>query len=440
LRDLAAWLTFQEQAYPRVIDLGLERLTAVLARLQWRRPAVPVITVAGTNGKGSVAAYTASILQAAGLRAGLFTSPHLRDYRERLRIADAFVSEQRLVAAFERIEAARGEIGLTFFEYNTLAALLTFEEARLDAWVLEIGLGGRLDAVNVVDPDVAVVVSIGFDHQDFLGDTLEAIGAEKAGIFRAGRPAVLGSESMPASVLQRARELGAPLKRLGREFSHSAPGAQGTWDYHGPRWTLPGLPRPALFGATQIDNAATAIAALEELGGRLGISATAVAAGLSAAKLPGRFQIIDPQPGIEPRWILDVAHNPAAAAVLARNLRELPCAGRTCAVFGVLADKDARAVVAALAGVIDHWFLAGTHGPRGLRDEQVAGRVGDLIAGRFTLGGEFAHCCELARASSGAADRIAAFGSFHSVGPVLDWLEAHALVPTARIPEYNAGP
>jgi dihydrofolate synthase/folylpolyglutamate synthase len=440
LRDLAAWLSFQEQAYPRVIDLGLERLTAVLQRLQWRRPSVPVITVGGTNGKGSVAAYAASILQAAGLRAGLFTSPHLRDYRERLRIAGALVSEQRLVAAFERIEAARGEIGLTFFEYNTLAALLTFEEAQLDAWVLEIGLGGRLDAVNVVDPDVAVVVSIGFDHQDFLGDTLEAIGAEKAGIFRAGRPAVLGSQAMPASVEQRARELGAPLKRLGREFSRSTPAADGAWDYHGPRWTLSGLPRPALFGATQLDNAATAIAALEELDGRLRIPATAVAVGLGSAQLPGRFQIIDSQPGREPRWILDVAHNPAAAAVLARNLRELPCAGRTCAVFGVLADKDARAVVGALAGVIDHWFLAGTEGPRGLSDRQVAERAGDLIAGRFTLGGDFARGCELARAAAGSSGRVVAFGSFHSVGPVLDWLEAHALVPPARIPEYNAAP
>ncbi|MFO1468077.1 MAG: Mur ligase family protein [Steroidobacteraceae bacterium] len=215
MRDLAEWLVFQERAHPRVIDLGLERLGAVLGRLGWSGPKVPVITVAGTNGKGSTAAYVHAILQAAGLSAGLFTSPHLRDYRERLRVRDGYVSEASLVAAFERIEAARGDIGLTFFEYNTLAALLTFEQAQLDAWVLEVGLGGRLDAVNIVDPDVAVVVSIGLDHQEFLGDTLEAIGAEKAGIFRAGRPAVLGSESMPDSVGRIARERGAVLKRLG---------------------------------------------------------------------------------------------------------------------------------------------------------------------------------------------------------------------------------
>jgi dihydrofolate synthase/folylpolyglutamate synthase len=204
---------------------------------------------------------------------------------------------------------------------------------------------------------------------------------------------------------------------------------------------LAGLPAPALFGTTQLDNASTAIAALEALEPRLRIPDAAVAAGLRSAQLPARFQIIDPAPAGdsgEPRWILDVAHNPAAAAVLARNLRDLPCAGRTFAVFGVLADKDARGVVEALAPVIDHWWLAGTEGPRGLSDAQVAERVGSLIPARFTCGVDFQRCCEAARAAAGAGDRIVAFGSFHSVGPVLDWLEAHALVPAARIPEYNA--
>jgi len=426
LRDLAAWLAYQERVYPRVIELGLARLGAVLTRLGWVRPPVPVITVAGTNGKGSVSAYTHAMLQAAGLRAGLFTSPHLRDYRERLRLGDAFVGAEQLVRAFERIEAARGDIGLTFFEYNTLAALLIFEQAQLDAWVLEIGLGGRLDAVNIVDPDVAVVVSIGLDHQDFLGDTLEVIGAEKAGIFRAGRPAVLGSTELPESVSRIARERGAPLKRLGVEFKHSGL-RDGQWRYQGPRWNL-SLPPPSLFGEIQLDNAATAIAALEELQPRLPIGHAAIAAGLTRVRLPGRFQIIDPGAG-EPRWILDVAHNPAAAAVLARNLRVLPAAGRTLAVFGMLADKDARAVVAALAGVIDHWYLAGTEGPRGLTDAQLAERVADLVAGRFTLGGDFAQGCALARRAAHAADRIVAFGSFHCVAPALDWLESEGLKP-----------
>src|SRR5271170_2440880 len=210
MRSLDQWLTYQTQVHPQAIDLSLDRLRVVLERLQWRQPQIPVITVAGTNGKGSVSAFCAAIMSAAGFRVGTFTSPHLRDYRERMRIHDAHPSTGELVAAFERIEAARGAVALTFFEFNTLAALLVFEAARLDAWVLEIGMGGRLDAVNVVDPDVAVVVSIGFDHQEYLGTTLEAIAREKAGIFRQGRPAVLGSREMPAVVEELARSIGAP--------------------------------------------------------------------------------------------------------------------------------------------------------------------------------------------------------------------------------------
>jgi dihydrofolate synthase/folylpolyglutamate synthase len=440
LRDLASWLLYQEQAYPRVIDLGLTRLQAVLDRLHWRRPEVPVITVAGTNGKGSVGAYTASILQAAGFSSGLFTSPHLRDYRERIRIGNSQVSAEALVAAFERIEAARGDIGLTFFEYNTLAAILVFEAARLDAWVMEIGLGGRLDAVNIIDPDVAVVVSIGLDHQDFLGDTLDAIGAEKAGIFRRGRPAVLGSTDMPESVLRTAADVGARLKRLGSDFSHEREPGASCWRYRGVRWDLPDLPLPALFGSTQLDNASTAIAALEELDSRLTITPQAIATGLRRAQLPARFQIITPANSGDPLWILDVAHNQSAARVLAGNLRALPARGKTLAVFGVLADKDARAIVAELAPVVDHWWFAATHGPRGLSDAAVAERVGDLVGGRYSLGGSFAQCCERAREAAMPSDRIVAFGSFHSVGPVLDWLEAQGIVSDTRIPEYNADP
>lgn len=428
MRDLASWLLYQEQAYPRVIDLGLERLRCVLDRLRWRRPDVPVITIAGTNGKGSVGAYCSSILQAAGHSSGLFTSPHLRDYRERIRIRDSLVRAESLVSAFERIEAARGEIGLTFFEYNTLAAILVFEEARLDAWVLEVGLGGRLDAVNIIDPDVAVVVSIGFDHQDFLGDTLDAIGAEKAGIFRRDRPAVLGAPPMPQSVLRTATDIGARLKQLGSDFSYARTPGASTWHYRGPRWNLRDLPLPALFGATQLDNASTAIAALEELDSRLTISPKAIASGLRRARLPARFQVIAPATAADPTWILDVAHNQSAARVLAGNLRSLPVRGKTFAVFGVLADKDARAIVASLSAVVDHWWFASTHGPRGLSDAAVAQRVGDLIGDRYTLGGSFEACCERARDDAQATDRIVAFGSFHSVAPVLDWLESKGIV------------
>src|SRR5277367_841547 len=240
MRSLEQWLAYQTQVHPQAIDLGLDRLKQVLDRLGWRRPQVPVITVAGTNGKGSVSGYCASIMAAAGYRVGTFTSPHLRDYRERIKVHDRWVGAEELVSAFERIEAARGQVGLTFFEFNTLAALLVFEAAKLDAWVLEIGMGGRLDAVNVVDPDVAVIVSIGFDHQEYLGATLDAIALEKAGILRPGRPAVLGSPEIPGVALERAREIGAPLKRLGDEYTFSLEGV--AWHFRGSRWNLPHLP------------------------------------------------------------------------------------------------------------------------------------------------------------------------------------------------------
>src|SRR6202789_1930363 len=278
MSSLEQWLAYQTQVHPHAIDLGLDRLRQVLDRLGWRAPTVPVITVAGTNGKGSVSGYCAAILAAAGYRVGTFTSPHLRDYRERIVIDGRWVSESELVSAFERIEAARGEVRLTFFEFNALAALLVFEAARLDAWVLEIGMGGRLDAVNVVDPDVAVVVSIGLDHQDYLGATLDAIAREKAGIFRPGRPAVLGSLDMPGVVEDTARGIGAALKRLGSEYTYVREGAG--WQYRGSRWHLPHLPAPALIGDTQYANAATALAALEEIDARLPICAAAVAQGL----------------------------------------------------------------------------------------------------------------------------------------------------------------
>ncbi|MEA3150083.1 MAG: dihydrofolate synthase / folylpolyglutamate synthase, partial [Gammaproteobacteria bacterium] len=278
MRSLEQWFAHQSQVHPQAIDLGLARLKQVLDRLQWRQPTVPVISVAGTNGKGSVTAYCTSILRAAGYRVGTFTSPHLRDYRERIRVHDRLVTEAELIWAFERIEAARmplgagaleaaapgpapsaaarDEISLTFFEYNTLAAFLIFEAAKVDAWVLEVGMGGRLDAINVVEPTVAVVVSIGLDHQEFLGTTLEAIAAEKAGIFRKNSAAVLGSRDLPAVLLDIAESTGALPKRLGAEFDFTR--ASGGWRYTGSRWDLAMLPPPALKGAIQFANAATA--------------------------------------------------------------------------------------------------------------------------------------------------------------------------------------
>ena len=457
--SLDQWLAYQTQVHPQAIDLGLERLRAVLDRLGWRQPAVPVVTVAGTNGKGSVSAYCAAVIRAAGYRVGSFTSPHLRDYRERIRIDGAFVSAAELVNAFERIEAARGAVGLTFFEFNTLAALLVFEAARLDAWVLEVGMGGRLDAVNVVEPDVAVVVSIGFDHQEYLGTTLEAIGREKAGIFRKNRPAVLGAD-LPGVVADTARAIGAPLKRLGVEFScdtqpppggpdGQGPEAQGSvWHYRGPHWDLPQLPAPALLGAAQVANASIAIAALEEIAyaprpaARLILPAKAVAQGLRDVRLPARFQVIAPRDGALPQWILDVAHNPAAAQVLAANLRASRSAGRTFAVCGILADKDAAGIAAALSDCVDVWWCTSTDGARGQSGAALAQTVRAAVRApvEVEVAEQLADACAAAFRNAGPRDRILVFGSFHTVGPAIEWLETHELLPGAAHPESTAAP
>ena len=435
---LEEWLAYQANVHPRAIELGLDRLQAVLERLRFRRPALPIVTVAGTNGKGSVVATGAAILTAAGYRVGTFTSPHLRDYRERIRIGESLVEEHALLWAFNRIERARGDIGLTFFEYNTLAAFLVFEQAKLDAWVLEIGMGGRLDAVNVVDPDAAVVVSIGFDHREFLGDTLEAIGREKAGIFRKGRAAIMGNRDLPPVILETARRVGAVARRIGVDFDYRRDG--GAWHYRGPHWDLPDLPPPYLRGETQYDNAATALAALEALAPPLAIGAAAVAAGLRSVRLAGRFQVIAAQDPGAPVWILDVAHNQDAARVLARNLRALPAAGRTLAVCGILADKDVLAVVAELAGCVDSWRFVSTTGERGQTGAVLAARAAQRITASASTAESIPEACEAALAAALPGDRIVVFGSFHIVGPALDWLEERGVLPMSGPRAYTAAP
>ena len=456
MRSLDQWLVHQAQVHPQSIELGLDRLRQVLDRLHWRQPPVPVITVAGTNGKGSVVAYCAAMLAAAGYRAGTFTSPHLRDYRERIRVHDARAGSEALVWAFEKIERARGDVSLTFFEYNALAAILIFETAQLDAWVLEIGMGGRLDAVNVVDPSVAVVVSIGLDHQEYLGTTLEGIAREKAGIFRPRTPAVLGSYQMPPVLETIAQALGAPLKRLGIEYGFTRPSDR--WHYRGTRWDLPDLPAPALPGDAQFCNAAAAIAAVEELAHRLDIPPPAVARGVQSASLAGRFQVIRagrsspggtgtgtgtgaaPEAPAGPTWILDVAHNPDAARVLASNLRALPSAGRTLAVCGILADKDAAGVAAQLRDCIDVWWLTSIEGARGASGAALAARMAPQIAAPLNIAEDLAAACAAASADAGPADRIVVFGSFHTVGPAMDWLEARGLLPRETLREYTVPP
>jgi dihydrofolate synthase/folylpolyglutamate synthase len=441
MRTLAEWLTLQESVHPKSIDLELTRVAAVARALGVAEPAFPVMTVGGTNGKGSTVAHLAALLSALGASTGMFTSPHFIRYNERIRVNGDEVGDQELIAAFERIEAARGAITLTFFEYNTLAALLIFAQRAVDVAVLEVGLGGRLDATNLVAADVAVVASVGLDHRDWLGDTLELIGAEKAGIFRASKPAVLGTPAMPASVFATIAALGVRALVAERDFSWRVSAAG--WDYDGLGVSLRGLPPPALAGSIQYRNAATAIAALEALASddapraaarrltkRLArLDERAVGAALRAVRLAGRFQVV---PG-EVEWILDIAHNQPAAEVLAMQLREraLPGApdgrrdpGRTFAVIGVLADKDAAAIAAALSTVIDHWIVCALPGPRGGSAAQLAQRLA-RPPGEMTLATSVAAGCELARAAARPADRVVVCGSVYTVGPALQWLRIY---------------
>ena len=414
---LADWLAYQEQLHPRTIDLGLDRLRRVLARLQWQPPTCPVITVGGTNGKGSCVALLESILSAGGYRVGTFTSPHLLRYNERIRVASQEISEASLVAAFERIEAARGDVSLTFFEFNTLAALLIFATAGVDAMVLEVGLGGRLDAVNAVDPDVAIVCSVSLDHCDWLGNDVEAIGREKAGIFRARRPALFGAMQMPNSIAAEARRLGATLYRLGEHFRHDA--IEDGWRFTFAGQTSSLLPMPALAGKVQLDNAATALTALRLLSSRLPVKSTVIDVGLRNVRLPGRFQPIAAPFG---EWILDVAHNPAAAATLAQNLRARPCSGRTIAVCGMFADKDVQGVVQALHPIIDSWVVAGVAGARALAPQKLADVLKAVGVTEAAQADDVAGACRQAQALANPGDRIVVFGSFHTVGPALQYL------------------
>ena len=344
--SLTDWLARLEQLHPSTIELGLERVRRVKDALGLA-PAFPLIMVGGTNGKGSTCAYLEAILGAAGYRTGLYTSPHLLRYNERVRIAGREASDAELVAAFERVDAARGDTSLTYFEFGTLGAMVQFIAAGVDVAILEVGLGGRLDAVNVFDADVAVVTSVDLDHMDYLGDTREKIGFEKAGIYRGRRPAICADPAPPDSLLEHARRIGADLRCVGRDFFALREGDR--WTYRGPALVWQDLPLPAMAGAYQLRNAAGALAALEAVRGRLPVSEAAIRQGLRAAQVPGRFQRIARAPEV----ILDVAHNPEAARALAATLREQPVTGRTLAVVGMLADKDAAAVFAALRGEVD---------------------------------------------------------------------------------------
>jgi dihydrofolate synthase / folylpolyglutamate synthase len=419
---LDEWLELQESVHARSIDLGLERVAAVARALELTKPPFRVLTVAGTNGKGSTVACLDALLRAAGYHTGALTSPHLLRYNERVRLDGRQASDAALISAFERIEAARGRTTLTFFEYNALAGLIVFAAAGVDVAVLEVGLGGRLDATNVVDPDVAVLCSVGFDHRDWLGDTLESIGAEKAGIFRAGRPAVLGSADMPRSVYATIERLNARPVVAQRDFTWTV--EESGWSYRGVRAELSELPPPALEGAIQYRNAATAFAAFESLPGARPLTAACARDALRSVHLPGRFQILRlPAPGRPEavEWILDVAHNEPAARQLAANLQARPLIGRTYAVCGILRDKDVEAIGQALQTPIDEWILCSLPGSRGSQASELAVRLSAAVP-TAVLAASVGEGCDLARARARSGDRVVVFGSFATVGSALEWL------------------
>ncbi len=415
MKTLQDWLDHAERLHPQQIELGLDRVRAVHDRMGLKLD-MPIITVAGTNGKGSTCAMLEAILLEAGWRTGVYSSPHLVHFEERCRVRGEIARAEDLAESMARVEAARGEVSLTYFEFTTLAILDTFSRQSLDALVLEVGLGGRLDAVNIIDPDVAVITCIDLDHMAMLGPDRESIGREKAGIMRAGRPVVVSDPMPPQSVLDAAEALGADLWRLGRDFNFQGDKLQWAWAGRGRRYS--GMAYPALRGANQLVNAAGALAALTALRERLPISAQAVRNGLAMVHLPGRFEIL---PG-EPLLVLDVAHNPHSVAALAENLDAMGFYPNTHAVFGAMADKDLQPMLQRLAPLVDRWYFTDLPLPRAAsaQDLQQAWQAQNTRKDVSTsVHADPQSALQAAISAADPADRIVVFGSFHTVGGVL---------------------
>ena len=419
LITLDDWLAYIERLHPTPIDMGLDRVKAVAERMGLKFDC-PVITVAGTNGKGSTCAMLEAILMEAGYRTGVYTSPHLVHFEERCRVRGDIVSAADLIANFARVESARSqngdEISLTYFEFTTLAILQLLADAKLDVVILEVGLGGRLDAVNILDADCAVITSVDLDHMEFLGSDRESIGFEKAGIMRAGKPVVVSDPVPPQSVLDHAASLGADLWRFGEDFNFSGDKLQWSWAGRGRRYA--GLAYPALRGANQLVNASGVLAALTALRDLLPVTAQSVRNGLSMVELPGRFQIIPGQPAL----VLDVAHNPHSVAALTENLDAMgfyPC---THAVFGAMADKDVAPMLARVGPLVDKWYFTDLPTPRAATGEalqakwQAGNTRADATANAYKTP-ESALAAAVKAANP--ADRIVVFGSFYTVGGIL---------------------
>jgi len=409
------WLPWLESLSPREIVLGLERVQEVLERIDAVRPSL-VINVTGTNGKGSCVAMLEALLRRHGMRTACYTSPHLSRYNERMRIDGEAASDADVVAALKAVEAVRGEVPLTFFEFGTLAAVYAFARAGVDVWILEIGMGGRLDAVNAIEPDGCLITNVGLDHCAWLGNDVESIAREKAGIMRAGKPAIFGAREVPQAIRDTAATIGADLRLAGRDFDFDVTGEHWTW--RGRRLILPNLPRPALCGARQFDNAAAALALLEALGRNEVLAEGAVAEALRAVRLAGRFQVVDEL------YILDVAHNPPAARALAEQLRDHDAPGKVTCIIGMLADKDVEGFVTGIAAEVDEWVAVDLAGTRAQSADELARPVANATGKPCLVAGSLDAALERATRMAGDGDRILVTGSFYVVGPALDWLAA----------------
>lgn len=424
-RTLEQWLAWLEQLHPSEIEMGLQRIRDVADRLGLVRPAPKVVTVTGTNGKGSTCAFIAALCQAQGLRVGVYSSPHFLRYNERIQINGEMASDELICQAFTAIEEVRGQTSLTYFEMGTLAALWVFSRAKLDVAILEVGLGGRLDAVNIVDPDVAVVTGIALDHADWLGNTREDVAHEKAGVFRAAVPAVCGDPDPPQNLLKQAASLPCPLYLRGAEFDLTQTGQYWSWrgrDVAGQELELKDMRLPGL----PVQNAAVAVQVCSLLG--LPLTAEAVGTVLQQTKLAGRLQQIELLHNDEPRHlVLDVAHNPQAAAYVANWLQQLPLQGKRYAVFGALADKDVDAVLAAMRGVFDCWHIAELPSPRSFSLASLQQHL-QQSGERFMAHPDIRLALQKCLEGSTKDDQILVFGSFFTVAQVLEFLQEQAEV------------
>ena len=418
-QSLDDWLAHISAVHPATIEMGLDRVRAVWQRMSHPRvggdPISHVtITVGGTNGKGSTCAILERILLESGYRVGCYTSPHLLRYNERVRINGEEADDQTLAGTFARVEAARGDTPLTYFEFGTLAGLAAFHDAKVEAAILEVGLGGRLDAVNIIDADCAIVASVDIDHTSYLGNTRDAIGFEKAGIFRSGRPAICGDPNPPARLVEHAKAIGADLQVMGKEFGYQSHERQ--WDFLGRRGAKRALPIPALRGSWQLRNASCALAALDEVAARLPVSLGEVKRGLTLATVPGRLQVLPGKPAI----VLDVAHNPHAARALASGLGDMGFFENTLAVFGILGDKDAGGVIDAMRERVDRWYVASPPSDRAAAAGEVAAVLASKgLAERTRTFATVDSALAQARRDAGPNDRIVVFGSFTTVAEAL---------------------